>query len=401
MKTSKITEAVGYLDDELLEEALVSGKRKKSKAWLKIAVAAAGIALLAGAGIWTKGKLFGGSVDENAIQWSAKYKKWSAVMPSSEIVWPWEYCTTYEKYTALEMESAQYYCSGRSVSAEKVGDKIGTYEIKGVDNKNFSGNIEYSELFEVYGINGVSSGRTVAVLMDGDYYVFKNHDEEAPGTLGGLLEQVDLPRIVTLSHFSENGDDTTAAHYTLKEEANVWNYILECKDAGISQNGYRYDADRNYLSFMISSEELGVYKVAMYITDDGYLRTNMFDRAYVYDIGAERAQRIINYAKKNSKKAKYEPYYKAIYGTVTEITEEYILIDDSVLCKDPSDGSTYRVPLSDIRISRSVSLGYVKVGTFICVSFADSIDKAENNTVLGVVRIEEAWLQPEGLGVKE
>ena len=47
--------------------------------------------------------------------------------------------------------------------------------------------------------------------------------------------------------------------------------------------------DREYYSFTITSETLGVYKVAMYVTVDGYLWTNAFNYQYLFNIGEDAA----------------------------------------------------------------------------------------------------------------
>ena len=93
--------------------------------------------------------------------------------------------------------------------------------------------------------------------------------------------------------------------------------------------------DREYYSFTITSETLGVYKVAMYVTVDGYLWTNAFNYQYLFNIGEDAASKIIKYAKENSTEAEYEPYQNTIVGKITEITDEYILLDDSILCANP------------------------------------------------------------------
>lgn len=54
-------------------------------------------------------------------------------------------------------------------------------------------------------------------------------------------------------------------------------------------------------------------------------------------------------------------------------------MDDSVLCNNPSDGITYKVMLNDLRISRYVNYGVVKVGDTVQIYYEGEID--ETNTV--------------------
>lgn len=145
-------------------------------------------------------------------------------------------------------------------------------------------------------------------------------------------------------------------------------------------------------SFTITSEALGVYKVALYVTEDGYLWTNAFDWQYLFNIGEDAASRIIHYAKENSTEVEYEPYRNSVAGTIIEITEEYIVVDDSILCKNPTDGITYKVLLNDLCISRYVDCGIVKVGDTVQISYEGEIDETSGNTIAGTISVFKATI---------
>ena len=136
-------------------------------------------------------------------------------------------------------------------------------------------------------------------------------------------------------------------------------------------------------------ETLGVYKVAMYITADGYLWTNAFNYQYLFDIGEDSAGKIIKYAKENSEEAAYEPYQNAVTGEITQITDEYILIDDSLLCNDPSDRLVYKIMLDDIRVLRYVENNIIKVGDTVQITYEGVIDEHNSNTVTLVKTISK------------
>ena len=170
----------------------------------------------------------------------------------------------------------------------------------------------------------------------------------------------------------------------------VWEVLSECRNAPFVEEHMWTTTGRNYLSFTITSEALGVYKVALYITEDGYLWTNAFNYQYLFNIGKEAAGKIISYAKENSAEAKYEPYRNCVIGTIAQITDEYILVDDSVLCNNPADGITYKVMLNDLRISRYVNYGVVKVGDTVQISYEGEID--ETNTVTTATSASKATI---------
>ena len=139
----------------------------------------------------------------------------------------------------------------------------------------------------------------------------------------------------------------------------------------------------------------------MYVTESGYLWTNAFGWEYVYFIGKDAAEDIIKYATENSSAAEYEPQYKSLVGTVTEITDEYFLVDDAVLCKDPADGIMFKISLDDIRISRYFSAGVIDVGDTVIVKYEGDVDKQNQNTISGAISISEGIISEGNVYVPE
>ena len=72
--------------------------------------------------------------------------------------------------------------------------------------------------------------------------------------------------------------------------------------------------------------------------------------------------------------------------------QEYILVDDSILCKKPADGITYKVLLNDLRISRYVDYGIVKVGDTVQISYEGEIDETSGNTIAGAISAFKATI---------
>lgn len=111
-----------------------------------------------------------------------------------------------------------------------------------------------------------------------------------------------------------------------------------------------------------------------------------------FNIGEEAAGKIIKYAKEKSIETEYEAYRNSVAGTIVEITEEYILVDDSILCKNPADGITYKVLLNDLRISRYVDYGIVKVGDTVQISYEGEIDETNDNTITSAISASKATI---------
>ena len=368
MKTPRTANVVGHIDDDLITAAAECKKKTKHSPWLKWGSIAACFALLVIAGTAILPSLFGGDGGT-----TNKYKDFIQAGESA-IIWPWEYQTVYEKYTELKFDGIEYLGRGREVSASHVGEIIGNHTVVGYDEIN-SGK-KYTKEFEVYKLKDAAQSQFVAVKMEGKYYVFKNDKYAPPSTLGELFDLVDLPKVIELNEFFENGDGPNKTHYVLNNDDYVWEVLVGCKNADFVEDDKWTVHKREHLSFTVTSETLGVYRVAMYVTADGYLWTNTFSYQYLFNIGEDAAGKIIKYAKENSAEAEYKPYQNRIVGKVVEVTDEYIVIDDTVLCNNTSDGTTYKVLLNDLRISRYVDHEIIKVGSTVQITFEGEIDEA-------------------------
>ena len=81
----------------------------------------------------------------------------------------------------------------------------------------------------------------------------------------------------------------------------------------------------------------------MYVTEDGYLWTNAFDFANVFEIGEEAANQIIRYVKQNSEQTEAIPYNITLPGIITEVGENYFILDTTPVCVNERDGKTYKI----------------------------------------------------------
>lgn len=386
MKKPRIANAIGHIDDDLVAGAAECKKNRNH--WLKWGSIAACFAVLLIAGTAILPSLFGGNVTPNGTD--GRYKDYNIHASESAIVWPWEYKTVYEKYASVEIDGIEYYGKGRAVSKALVSESIGNYTFVGYDEINDGK--KYTAEFEVYKLQNIAQSQFVAVKMEDSYYVFKSSEYSPPSTLGELMETVNLSKVVELSRFSEGDNSPDSKHFALSSDDYVWEVLSECRNAPFVEDQTWTVGDRSYLSFTITSEALGVYKVALYVTEDGYLWTNAFNWQYLFNIGEDAASRIIHYAKENSTEVEYEPYRNSVAGTIIKITEEYILVDDSILCKNPADGITYKVLLNDLRISRYVDYGIVKVGDTVQISYEGEIDETSGNTIAGAISAFKATI---------
>ena len=376
MKIPRIANAVGFLADDLIAEA-AGGKKKHH--WLGWRVAAACVAavFLAGAVLLSRAAKSG----------EKRYRDFEIQTESIAPVWPWEYRTIAEKYTSVQLNGISYAGKERTVSQTWIGAPLGGCSAVGYDETD--GGKEYNAAFEAYALKEIAQNQFIAVKMGDEYYVFQREEYDPPDTWGELLDEVNLSGVLDLTHFSENGDGPDSSHFALESDDALWELLHGCRNAPFVEDQNWTAADGNYLSFTVTSEPLGVYRVALYVTEDGYLWTNAFGWQYLFCIGEDNAKQIISWAKEHSVKAAYAPYQNSIVGAVTGITEEELLVDDSILCNDPANGRVFRVPLEDLRISRYLDCGMVGVGDTVQVLYEGEI---EGTTVSGAVSLEKVTI---------
>ncbi|MBQ2241438.1 MAG: hypothetical protein II319_04800 [Clostridia bacterium] len=358
MKTPRIANAVGLIDDDLVIGAAEYKKTNRNKTVIKWVLIAAcfSIAVLAAIpflSIWNGKGSPGGKP-------SLIYGQ------ESGFIWPWEYRTESEKYAVYIYNMTDYTPRGE-IGADKVGEEIGTCMGMGTDP--YTDKVHTKNL-KVHKINGISEDRLIAVEIEGSFYVCFNMKAEVPATFGEVLDLYNLAEVLPFTKFSVYEGYKQKDYFKIADDTYIRQILSECRDAKVYENPDSWSRDgRDYLSFTATSEELGVYKKAVYITEDGYVWTNIFEYAYVYFIGEEAAGKIIGYAKNNAEKSESEPYNYTLAGTLTEIGDGYLLVDDTVLCDNQSDGKVWRVLTDDLRLRRCYEVGNIKVGDVVVITY--------------------------------
>ena len=387
MKVSRIANAVGYLDDDLVSCADGGRKRSKAVRW-KWGALAACFAVVLIAVVAVLPSLLGGNVAAGSD--SAGPTRKDVTVSELAILWPWDYRTVYERYGSIEVNGVVYEGQMREIGASLLGDCLGSYEGWGYEDVGPHGQKEHRETFAVYAIRGVTSSDRIAAEMEGKYYVFRRGAYLPPADLGELMASVALPEVLELKGFSKNGDGADAQHFFLEEDAYIWEVLSDCSDAKFVAEDDRTEDGRERISFGVTSEALGIYKKVFTITEDGYLFTNAFEWGYAFEIGEEAAGKILRYAATHSSETEFAPYRPIVAGRVTEITDGYLVVDDAALCGDPADGRQYRVPLEDLRIRRYVACGVIEIGDTVAVEYEGEIDPTAGDLVQGAVCISRA-----------
>ena len=392
MKIPKMADAVGEIDQDLVGAAAKDVKKAKRPFGKWGVLVAACLCVVIVAGVIVVPMLRGeeelpdvppretvsfGDLERN-------YKKQDAVGAESAIAWPAEYLSTMEKHAYIVWSLRNYATSGIEVQPHNLGEKLG----------NYLG-------YEVREVKGAPREHVIALGIEGVYYAYRCRDgyDDKPETLGELFDRYNLAEVLELDRFSTADDKYhhSTGHYGLTaEDAYIIEVLASCRDAKVYADSDFWAGDAPYLSFTVTSDALGVYKKAMYITEDGYLWTNVFEYAYIYEIGTEAANKIIDYAMTNSVEKPMEPYEYRLAGTLTKIEDGYAYIDDSILCADESEGMVFRVSMADIRVRRCIEYAGVSVGDLVVVTFRGGIDLADGNLILDARSIDQASLTENG-----
>lgn len=391
-----------FLDKmELINPAYVEAAdtmpEKKKSTWMKWGAAAACFLLAVLIGMYAlRTKDTSSSVLLGGI--AREYKDVNLTKKELSIVWPWEYKTVFEQYTTLEFNGRSFYSRGRAIDSSLLGETIGNYDAVGFDSYTKE---EYRMPAEVCRINGVSEKQMVAVKLGGEFYVFKYNEYTPPANFGEVLDDYSLAQTIIFDRFTVYEGYTNMGHYSLEDDRYIWDILNTCRDAAFIKDDTFSMAERNYISFTVTSEALGVYKQTFYVTSDGYIKTNIFDWAYIFEIGEDAANRILSYATENGAEAVREPYTYTLAGTLVEITDGFLFVDDSILCSKQKDGMVFKIPTNDLRISRCIDFENISIGDIVVVDFTGNIDTAAGNVVEGAYSLSKGILSEDGVFVKE
>lgn len=308
-------------------------------------------------------------------------------IPMSAREWPWNCKEVFEQFTFVEYNGKTYTIRSRNtLSKDKVGKKLGTASMRGYDIYEDK---THTTTCGIYEIRGIDSSRFIAVKYQGHdgYYVFNmRHYYDPPATLGDLITALNLTETFPL----------TTIYYGSKEygltETNsdaLWGMFLKHADAQTLETE-NIPSGKKKLTFVIVSEELGSDNLSWALYDNGYIITNIDSYGYRYYIGKDAVDEIVKYALAH-KAGEIADNTQYIVGNVTEIGEDYIKVDDSIMMKNPDDGIEFTVMANDKRIKRYIISGFLRKGQLVRITHTGTL--CGNHTVVETATmLEEVML---------
>ncbi len=374
------------IDDEVLQEC-----EKKNKPWIKRAAVAACAALVIISAVIVVPMLTKApeTPEQPAVIDKDRYdKNKTAFAGEIAIEWPQEYLTPVEKYSGVSFNGVQYRSRANEISIDLLEKKLGQCDVSGFDKK-----------FDAWAIKNVDSGLLLAVNIDGTYVVFMNNDPVIPTKFKEFYDGYGLSQTLKLETYCDKDGYSTGNWFKTDAGQYVIDVLATCGGAPLVSSDGAYFSGKKGITFTATSEALGIYKRSLTVTEDGYLCTNIAEYGYTFEIGKDKANDIISYVKAHSEKAEYEPYYNTVAGIITEIGDGYILVDDSVLCKDEKDGIVFRIPTDSLIVRRWIEYYHLKTGDAVMIEYKGNISK--DYTVNGIVSMNEAGIFEDGIYVEE
>lgn len=301
-KEERIIRILGQLPDSMLDEALEleqsrkqnAGKRQRfiKRFWMPAGIGAACLCLLAaGAGI---------RKNQSSSPWPIK-KVPEANHEIHNEIWEephWDDLDISRQYASMEWEGRGYNGTSAVISQDKIEHFLGQELLSGQD--------AYTEVIHeregnVFAIAGVAPKCAVAVELEGTYYVYRT-SEYVPDTLGDLIGDLNLYENIQFGsvwyeYQKKNGEYVSVEFIDLPQNI-IWEMLLS--DETLT-NVEHYDQMQfsNIMSISVNIPIIGYENIALSVTEEGYVTTNILDTGKAFFIGTEKVQKFVDYVLKN------------------------------------------------------------------------------------------------------
>lgn len=332
-KQEKILSALGNVRDEYVEESDLStvtmAPRFRKRRILTIGIAAALCCSMAlvGAALMLNRKEDNVPPADNRMVWETKYigHDQNAETGRAEIAYipTWDEKTIVQRYPEVQFRGVWYVESGdytvgagTVVPADLLGDRLGDAVLTGEDI--------YTDTYPqtngaIYSIKGIDPDCAIAVLIDGEAqaYVYIDH-YYTPSTLGDLVNGLALEENLTFGsayyHFTRGSTPVTVEFPEIPEEM-IWDLLAVRSAVADSDSVFESLSWRKVLSISVNVPMLGIRNLALSVTDNGYITTNILGRGLCFFIGTEKTEAFVEYVLKNCKG------YELVYITDDDASE--------------------------------------------------------------------------------
>ncbi|MBQ6239884.1 MAG: hypothetical protein IJK56_05905 [Firmicutes bacterium] len=294
------------------------------------------------------------------------------------------------QYSAVIYNGQRYTSRGNQLRLSDLDHRLGS---GGAVADAAGGEISAAEV-DVYAIRSVSEEYFIAVEIDGKYICFMIEDFKAPATLGEFLDAFSPVRTVQVQYFYSMRQPEYHDMFITNDDNPLWEYMRRYSRAQLTSDtelrpdpsvwidnpeikGWVYD-------FEISSPVLGNDDATMYLTSDGRMIIDLFGTPIAYTTGVDAWAGIFDRMEYTDiDQATHQNFF---IGTVTETGEDYILVDDTISCREQSEGLVFRIETENLIDRDYIYSKEFEAGDKVYVGFQGRIDQ-ETMTVNGVFNI--------------
>ena len=213
--------------------------------------------------------------------------------------WHWNQLGISEQYPEVSLGGEMFISRVHKISIEQIGTLLSTVEMVQTDEKKRKHKINA----ELYEIKKISTRCAIAVHYEGydGFYVFVNPSYQ-PNTLGDLIEDLNLKETMTFGNVYYSGlrdGDYVQIEYLLENLPEiVWDMLLSTPEMPLSQDR---EYGEEWLAISINLSDFGYENIALSITKDGYLQTNLLETGKIFYIGEEKAEAFAKYIYQHAK----------------------------------------------------------------------------------------------------
>ena len=296
MRKERITDVLSGLDARYIEEAANYQPIQHRMIWQWVAGVAACLALAIGIGFLVNG---------NRQQGIGPYPiKHVEVLPSEDAgeigrVPHWGELHVTSKFGEFEHPLGTFTTGAKAIDGTCLGASMGRVSLQGYDVYT---DTKYTAEGETYAINGVSTDFALALHFDGEdkYYVYRN-TWYRPTTLGELIDALALEEHLTSKtvyyRYQNDKGESAKIEFEGLTTDRVWEMLLS--DRTLKNV---YDQKKTYVARMsvsVSVSILGYDNIGIWVTDDGYLVTNIGSTGKAFYLGVERVNAFVDYVMQN------------------------------------------------------------------------------------------------------
>ncbi len=225
------------------------------------------------------------------------------------IITPWDEQSIIEQYGELSYGDVMYSGRGKQIEFDMLLNELGQYTVCGFDEIN---QIRHTKNATVYSVKDISSECVVAVKIDGmeEYYIYINAHYK-PETLGEFIDDVYLRKLLSFGevrfNYGEIFEDTyineTVVFSNVSDDA-IWQILLnDTKLKNVHSDEEFYGAP--IISISVNIEVLGYKNIGLWITDGGYMHTNILDTGKTFYIGEDKLEEFTNFLLDNCEGKRY------------------------------------------------------------------------------------------------